>query len=155
MPEELKRDKPRRDQNRGVRITRPFQQPVPGPVWGLFAHSCWSRCGRLLPTVLALVMVFVAANVAGQQDSDPPVPRNGTVDDTTVTLTFSEAVVSTATGALQIAFFVDGVLGRDGSVSPNAISIDGATVALTLATGGKRDKPSRSSTNPATSAKAG
>ena len=91
----------------------------------------------MLAPALVLPLLFAAPKVAAQPDGDPPVPRSGTVDGTTATLTFSEAVVSTDPGALEIAFFLDGILDGDGSVSPSAVSIHGKTVTLTLGTGAK------------------
>jgi len=127
---------------RGAAIRGPSPNPASGRVRRFFPYSCWSRAVHLLATGLTLPLLLAAPNAVAQPDDDPPVLRSGTVDGTTATLTFSEAVVSTDTGALVRAFFLDGII--DGgtnpspSVSPNAISIDGATVALTFSTGAKK-----------------
>ena len=112
------------------------QTSASGRVRRFFPHSCWSRAVHLLAIGLTLPLLFAAPPVAAQ-DGDPPVPRRGTIDGTTATLTFSEAVVSTGTWALNAAFFFDGILDGGGSVSPSAVSIHGKTVTLTLGFGAK------------------
>ena len=92
--------------------------------------------GTALTFLLAagVTLLLISGPVQGQTDETPPTVESGTVDGTTLTLTFSEALRATDTSGLRFAFTVDGII-EGGSVSPSRVTISGSNLILHLSTG--------------------
>ena len=64
----------------------------------------------MLAFAIGLALLLGAGPAHAQTDDTPPTVESGTVDGTTLTLTFSENLRETNTSGLQFALTVDGII---------------------------------------------